>query len=56
MRPPALAGDDPRFPGRERRYAGLGDAELPRTERPRDSVKRVLHRHCCLREEGDRGR
>jgi 2,3-bisphosphoglycerate-dependent phosphoglycerate mutase len=41
-RPPALTDDDPRFPGRDRRYAGLADAELPRTECLKDTVARVL--------------
>ncbi|EHJ46295.1 phosphoglycerate mutase 1 family [Solidesulfovibrio carbinoliphilus subsp. oakridgensis] len=41
-RPPALAPDDARFPGRDRRYAGLTDAELPRTECLKDTVARVL--------------
>jgi len=41
-RPPALADDDPRFPGRDRRYAGLTDTELPRTECLKDTVARVL--------------
>src|SRR5947208_1896860 len=29
VRPPALDPSDPRYPGRDRRYAGLTDAELP---------------------------
>jgi len=41
-RPPALTDDDPRFPGRDRRYAGLADTELPRTECLKDTVARVL--------------
>ncbi len=41
-RPPALTGDDPRFPGRDRRYADLADTELPRTECLKDTVARVL--------------
>ncbi len=41
-RPPELTPDDPRFPGRDRRYAGLSDAELPRTECLKDTVARVL--------------
>ncbi|HTC86342.1 MAG TPA: 2,3-diphosphoglycerate-dependent phosphoglycerate mutase [Candidatus Acidoferrum sp.] len=40
--PPALADDDERFPGRDRRYAGLSDAELPRTESLKDTVARFL--------------
>ncbi len=42
VRPPALAPDDPRFPGRDRRYAALSEAELPRTECLEDTVARVL--------------
>ncbi|MGE4538581.1 MAG: 2,3-diphosphoglycerate-dependent phosphoglycerate mutase [Desulfovibrio sp.] len=41
-RPPELTPDDPRFPGHDRRYAGLTDAELPRTECLKDTVARVL--------------
>lgn len=41
-RPPALTDDDPRFPGRDRRYAALPDAALPRTECLKDTVARVL--------------
>jgi 2,3-bisphosphoglycerate-dependent phosphoglycerate mutase len=41
-RPPELTPDDERFPGRDRRYAGLSDAELPRTECLKDTVARVL--------------
>ncbi len=40
--PPALALDDPRFPGRDCRYAALTDKELPRTECLKDTVERVL--------------
>jgi 2,3-bisphosphoglycerate-dependent phosphoglycerate mutase len=40
--PPALDPSDPRFPGRDRRYAGLSDAELPRTESLKDTVARFL--------------
>jgi 2,3-bisphosphoglycerate-dependent phosphoglycerate mutase len=40
--PPALTGDDERFPGRERRYAGLSKAELPLTECLKDTVARFL--------------
>lgn len=42
VRPPALAEDDPRFPGRDPRYAELGDDELPRTECLKDTVERFL--------------
>lgn len=41
-RPPALTPDDPRFPGHDRRYAGLTPDELPRTECLKDTVDRVL--------------
>ena len=41
-RPPALTPDDPRFPGHDRRYAGLTEAELPRTECLQDTVARVM--------------
>jgi 2,3-bisphosphoglycerate-dependent phosphoglycerate mutase len=41
-RPPALTPDDPRFPGRDRRYAGLSEAQLPLTECLKDTVARVL--------------
>lgn len=41
-RPPALTPDDARFPGHDRRYADLADAELPRTECLQDTVARVL--------------
>jgi len=35
VQPPALEPSDPRFPGRDPRYRGLGDADLPRTESSR---------------------
>ncbi|WP_029460781.1 2,3-diphosphoglycerate-dependent phosphoglycerate mutase [Solidesulfovibrio alcoholivorans] len=41
-RPPALTPEDPRFPGHDRRYAGLTPDELPTTECLRDTVARVL--------------
>ncbi len=41
-RPPALAEDDERFPGRDPRYAGLSPAELPLTECLKDTVARVV--------------
>jgi 2,3-bisphosphoglycerate-dependent phosphoglycerate mutase len=41
-RPPELTPDDPRFPGHDRRYAGLAPDELPRTECLKDTVARVL--------------
>ncbi len=40
--PPALADDDERFPGRDPRYAGLGDDEVPRCESLKDTVARFL--------------
>ena len=40
--PPSLTTDDERFPGRERRYAGLDDADLPRAESLKDTVARFL--------------
>ena len=42
VRPPALTPDDERFPGRDRRYAGLMPAELPLTECLEDTVARFL--------------
>ena len=40
--PPALETDDERFPGRDPRYAGLTEAELPRCESLKDTVARFL--------------
>jgi 2,3-bisphosphoglycerate-dependent phosphoglycerate mutase len=40
--PPALTPDDPRWPGRDRRYAGLDPAELPLAESLADTVARFL--------------
>jgi 2,3-bisphosphoglycerate-dependent phosphoglycerate mutase len=40
--PPALTADDPRHPGRDRRYAGLAPGELPLTESLKDTVARFL--------------
>jgi 2,3-bisphosphoglycerate-dependent phosphoglycerate mutase len=40
--PPALEPADPRFPGHDRRYAGLQPDELPRAESLRDTVARWL--------------
>jgi 2,3-bisphosphoglycerate-dependent phosphoglycerate mutase len=40
--PPALEPTDERFPGHDRRYANLTDAELPRTESLKDTVARFL--------------
>ncbi len=41
-RPPGLTEDDDRFPGRDRRYANIPDAEIPRTESLKDCVARTL--------------
>ena len=40
--PPALEATDERFPGRDPRYAGLDDADLPRSESLKDTVARFL--------------
>ena len=40
--PPALDPADERFPGRDRRYATLTEAELPRCESLKDTVARVM--------------
>ena len=40
--PPALEPSDPRWPGHERRYAGLSPQELPLTECLKDTVARFL--------------
>jgi 2,3-bisphosphoglycerate-dependent phosphoglycerate mutase len=40
--PPALTAADPRYPGLERRYANLTQAELPLTECLKDTVARFL--------------
>jgi 2,3-bisphosphoglycerate-dependent phosphoglycerate mutase len=42
IRPPALEPTDERYPGHDRRYANLTDAELPRTESLKDTVARFL--------------
>jgi 2,3-bisphosphoglycerate-dependent phosphoglycerate mutase len=42
VRPPALALDDPRHPGRDVRYAALRPEELPATECLKDTVERFL--------------
>ncbi len=41
-RPPALTEDDPRYPGKDPRYADLTDDELPLTECLKDTVERML--------------
>ena len=40
--PPALADDDERFPGRDPRYADVADADIPRCESLKDTVRRFL--------------
>jgi len=40
--PPPLTEDDPRHPGRDRRYASLSKEELPLTECLKDTVARML--------------
>jgi 2,3-bisphosphoglycerate-dependent phosphoglycerate mutase len=40
--PPPLDRSDPRFPGHDRRYAGLSATELPVTESLKDTVARFL--------------
>lgn len=40
--PPALAKDDERWPGRDRRYAKLAPSEIPVTESLKDTVARFL--------------
>ena len=40
--PPALTPEDERYPGRDPRYAGLSQAELPLTECLKDTVARFL--------------
>lgn len=42
VRPPALTQDDERHPGKDPRYRGLSDAELPLTESLKDTVERFL--------------
>ncbi len=40
--PPALTPDDERYPGHDRRYAGLAPDEIPLTECLKDTVERFL--------------
>lgn len=40
--PPALTPDDPRYPGKDRRYADLKPSELPATESLKDTVARFV--------------
>ena len=40
--PPTITSDDPRYPGHDRRYAGLAPAEIPLAESLKDTVARFL--------------
>ncbi len=40
--PPLLSPDDERYPGRDPRYAGLGQEQLPLTESLKETVARVI--------------
>jgi 2,3-bisphosphoglycerate-dependent phosphoglycerate mutase len=40
--PPPLAADDPGWPGRDPRYAGLAPSEIPACESLKDTVRRFL--------------
>jgi 2,3-bisphosphoglycerate-dependent phosphoglycerate mutase len=42
IQPPALAMDDERHPRFDRRYAGVPESELPRTECLKDTIARML--------------
>ncbi len=42
VRPPSLTVDDERYPGRDRRYAGLAQDQIPLTECLKDTVARFL--------------
>jgi len=42
VRPPELTPDDPRFPGKDPRYANLRPEELPLTECLKDTIARTL--------------
>jgi len=42
VQPPPLTVDDERFPGRDPRYRGLAEADLPRCESLKDTVARFL--------------
>ncbi|MGC8723333.1 MAG: 2,3-diphosphoglycerate-dependent phosphoglycerate mutase [Acidobacteriota bacterium] len=42
VRPPALEPSDERFPGRDPRYAGLAQSQIPLTECLKDTVARVV--------------
>ncbi len=42
IQPPALTPDDERFPGKDRRYAGLSMSELPLAESLKDTIARFM--------------
>ncbi|MBN2677179.1 MAG: 2,3-diphosphoglycerate-dependent phosphoglycerate mutase [Anaerolineaceae bacterium] len=42
IQPPALTADDERFPGKEAKYAGVDEKDLPFTECLKDTVARFL--------------
>ena len=42
IQPPALAPDDPRYPGKDPRYRDLSKDELPLTECLKDTIERFL--------------
>jgi 2,3-bisphosphoglycerate-dependent phosphoglycerate mutase len=42
VRPPALTLDDPRYPGKDPRYAHLSEAEIPLSECLQDTTRRSL--------------
>lgn len=42
VRPPALAEEDPRYPGNDPKYKGLTPDELPKTENLIDTINRVM--------------
>lgn len=48
QRPPAVAEDDPRYPGNDPRYAGIDPAILPAAESMEDTLTRVMP---CWQEE-----
>ncbi len=55
--PPALEASDPRFPGRDPRYADLSKRELPLTECLKDTVARFLpYWHKTIAPEVKRGK
>ena len=42
IRPPALTEDDPRYPGKDPRYANLKPDQVPKTEALKDTIERFL--------------